>query len=110
MRNINPFRGLNGKEEEAASVVDNRDITNGNPNNKVLITCDHASNDAKFLKPLDYEEDLMRSQEYFDIGAADFTHALSETLACLAVLSNFTKLYVDPAKPLVDSQLIRTYY
>jgi predicted N-formylglutamate amidohydrolase len=75
-----------------------------------LITCDHASNDLKYLTLKDYEEELVRSQEYFDIGAADFTHALSERIKCLAVLSNFTKVYIDPAKPLVDSQLIRTYY
>ena len=76
----------------------------------MLITCDHASNDVKFMKPVDYEEDLLRSQEYFDIGAGDMTYALSESLQCLAVLSNFTKLYADPAKPLTDSELIRANY
>ena len=71
MRNTHLFRSLNGKEEEAVSVVDNRDITMGKPNNRVLITCDHASNDIKYTRPHEYEEELIRSQEYFDIGTAD---------------------------------------
>lgn len=64
MRNSNLFRSLNGKEEEAVSVVDNRDLADGKPNNRVLITCDHASNDVKYTKLADYEEELARSQEF----------------------------------------------
>lgn len=52
------FRSLNGKEEEAVSVVDNRDISGGKPNNRVLITCEHASNDIKYTKLSDEEEHL----------------------------------------------------
>ena len=49
------FRSLTGKEEEAVTVLDNRDIFWGQdldgklfPNNDVLIIGDHASNDIKF--------------------------------------------------------------
>ena len=52
----------------------------------------------------------MRSSEFYDMGAADFAFQLSESLRCIAVLSNFTKLYIDPAKSLLDSQLIRSHY
>lgn len=103
MRNTNLFRSLNGKEEEAVSIVDNRNIRQGQPNNRVLITCEHASNDVKFMKPIDYEEDLLRSQEYYDIASADIVYSLSESLQCLAIMANFTKLYIDPSKPLSDS-------
>jgi predicted N-formylglutamate amidohydrolase len=41
---------LTGKEQEAVSVVDNRDIQEGKPNNQVLITCEHASGDIKYTK------------------------------------------------------------
>ena len=58
MRNSHLFRALNGKEEEAVSIVDNRDISGGNPNNRVLITCEHASNDVKYTKLSDEEEHL----------------------------------------------------
>jgi hypothetical protein len=56
MRNTHLFRSLNGKEEEAVTVVDNRDISEGKPNNKVVITCDHATNDIKYIKPGEEEE------------------------------------------------------
>ena len=110
LRDTHLFRSLNGKEEEAVNVVDNRDVSQGKPNNKILITCEHASNDIKFMRPLDYEEELIRSQEFFDIGAADIAYSLTEQFRCMAVLGNFSKLFVDPSKPLVDSQLIRQNY
>ena len=54
------FRSLTGKEEEAVTVLDNRDVVWGqdldgklNANNDVLIIGDHATNDLKFLKPTD---------------------------------------------------------
>ena len=46
------FRDLSGKEEEAVSVVDNRRVGD-NPNNSILITCDHATNDLKMLHTTD---------------------------------------------------------
>ena len=58
MRNNHLFRSLNGKEEEAVSIVDNRDITEGKPNNRVLIACEHGSNDVKYTKLSDEEEHL----------------------------------------------------
>ena len=44
------------------------------------------------------------------MGAADFAYQLSENLSCLAVMSNFCKLLVDPAKPLTDENLVRHHY
>ena len=61
MRLTDIFRSLNGKEEEAVSIVDNRDISHGRPNNKVMITCEHATNDIKYTKLSDEEEHLHRS-------------------------------------------------
>lgn len=111
LRNTNLFRSLNGKEQEAVNLVDNRDVSLGTPNNKVLITCEHASNDIKYVKLDDHEDELSRSQEYFDIGAADFSYRLSEELKCLSVLANYCKLIGgDPSKSLNDSQLIRHTY
>jgi|TARA_B110000285_G_C15046027_1_gene574361 hypothetical protein len=72
------FRSLTGKEEEAVTILDNRDIFWGQdldgklfPNNDVLIIGDHASNDLKFIKPKENEEGLLRSSEAFDPGSAD---------------------------------------
>ena len=52
----------------------------------------------------------MRTQNFFDVGAAEMTYSLSEDLKCLAVMGNYTKLLVDPAKPLADSNIIRNSY
>jgi predicted N-formylglutamate amidohydrolase len=38
------------------------------------------------------------------------TYSLSEDLKCLAIMGNYTKLLIDPAKPLADYNLIRTMY
>ncbi len=38
------------------------------------------------------------------------TYSLSEDLKCVAVMGNYTKLLVDPAKPLADYNLIRLMY
>ena len=110
LRNTHLFRSLSGKEQEAVSVIDNRDLSERKPYNKVLITCEHASNDIKYTKLSDKEEHLARTQNYFDVGAADMTYSLSEDLKCLAVMGNYTKLLVDPAKPLTDANLIRNFY
>lgn len=110
LRDTHLFRMLTGKEQEAVSVVDNRDINQGKPNNQVIITCEHASGDIKYTKLSDQEEHLARTQNYFDVGASEMTYSLSEDLKCLAVMGNYTKLLVDPAKPLADYNLIRTMY
>ena len=76
----------------------------------MIITCEHASNDVKYTKLLPHEEELSRSHDYFDIGAADLANQLSEEMKCVAVLANYCKLFCDPSKPLVDSQIIRYHY
>ena len=74
------FRSLNGKEEEAVTILDNRDVSEGEPNNDVLIICDHAVNDVKFMKVTDPEQGLIRSIEGYDAGAGDLASSLSERL------------------------------
>ena len=64
----------------------------------------------KLVKPRLDEQHLCRSSEAYDQGAALFTNTLSEELRCLAVMTNFTKLLIDAAKPLTSKELIRHYY
>ena len=64
-------------------MVDNRQIGEGcRPNNSVLVTCDHATNDLKMLATSDQEKPLTLSNDAFDPGAADFasTFGLSHAL------------------------------
>jgi predicted N-formylglutamate amidohydrolase len=76
----------------------------------VLIVCDHAVSDLKFMKATDPEQGLLRSFEAFDAGAGDLASSLSERLECLGVLTNFGKLVIDPSLPITSQDLIRTEY
>ena len=60
------YSALNGKEEEAVIVIDNRELSNQTPNNRVLLTCDHATNDIKLFKPFDEEAPLLLSNQAYD--------------------------------------------
>jgi hypothetical protein len=44
------FPSLSDFESEACAVIDNRDFRENTPNNKLLILCEHASNDVKGFK------------------------------------------------------------
>ena len=111
------FRTLTGKEEEAVSVLDNRDIFGINlnqsqlhPNNDLFLVCDHASNELKFIKPREDEQPFLNSAEGYDPGAAEFVNALSERMNCMAILTSFSKLIIDPSLPLNSMDLIPTHY
>lgn len=52
----------------------------------------------------------MRSNEAFDVGAAEIVSELSERTKCLSVFSNFSKLIIDQTKPIISQDLIREYY
>ena len=47
-------------------VIDNRELSNQTPNNRVLLTCDHATNDIKLFKPFDEEAPLLLSNQAYD--------------------------------------------
>jgi predicted N-formylglutamate amidohydrolase len=75
----------------------------------VLICCEHASN---ALPPhLSWSRaDLRLCQDHwaFDPGAADVTRRLAELLGAPAVLAGFSRLVVDPNRPLDSETLFRT--
>lgn len=100
---------LTEEETEAVSIIDNRKISE-NPNNKILVTCDHASNDIKGFKPEPNEDYLIRSNDGYDPGAADLANFISEATGCLGVHTNFSKLLVDPSLPLCNDKLVRTVH
>lgn len=109
------FPSITGKEEEAISIQDNRKllvegVNEMQPNNKLLIICDHASNDSKYSALEKHEEELMRSSDAYDIGAADFASELSERLKCINAQANFSKILIDPAKPLTSREIVPEYF
>jgi len=72
------------------------EIVNAQGAAEVLLICDHAS----FRIPAGYDDlglapDLLRRHIGYDIGAADVTRRLSGLLDCPAVLSGYSRLFVD---------------
>ena len=103
------FRALSNEESEAVSVIDNRKVGE-NPNNSVLITCDHASRDLKGFRASVDEEHQIRSNDGFDPGAAELADYISEATESLCIMTNFSKLLIDPGLPLCSEKLIRTVH
>ena len=79
----------------------------GDPSVGILILCDHASNEI----PPEYRDlglprtELQRHIGY-DIGAADMTKAMAESLGAPALLTNFSRLLIDPNRGEDDPTLV----
>ena len=77
-----------------------------------IVTCDHASNRV----PEDLSGDLGLAPEdmarhiAFDPGAAGVTRHLAELLGSPAVLSNFSRLVIDPNRGELDPTLVMKLY
>ncbi|MCF2904768.1 N-formylglutamate amidohydrolase [Octadecabacter sp. CECT 8868] len=78
-----------------------------------LITCDHASNvvppsvgNGSLGLP---DADMQRHIAY-DVGAAGVTRALADALDAPAVLSNFSRMVIDPNRGLNDPTLLMKLY
>ncbi|QIE46581.1 N-formylglutamate amidohydrolase [Pseudohalocynthiibacter aestuariivivens] len=78
-----------------------------------LITCDHASNTVpEFVNGGDLgvaPEDMARHIAY-DVGAAGLALALAEALDAPAILSNFSRLVIDPNRGEDDPTLLMKLY
>lgn len=78
-----------------------------------LITCDHASN---AVPPsvgggsLGLSDGDMERHIAYDVGAAGVTKALADTLGAPAILSNFSRLVIDPNRGLDDPTLLMKIY
>jgi predicted N-formylglutamate amidohydrolase len=94
-------------EYENAKIIDFRDPTD--PNNKVVITCEHASNDL----PEEYSWSE-NDRRYFinehwglDIGAYEMAKALAAELKCVMVHSLYSRLLIDTNRSIVADTLFR---
>ena len=79
----------------------------------ITCICDHASNIIpKFWGPngLGISKSEMNRHIAFDLGAKDLTLKLSEFLEGPAVLSNFSRLVIDPNRGINDPTLIMKLY
>ncbi len=80
----------------------------GDGNERFVLTCEHAG--VALPPPWRWsEEDMWLVDTHWacDIGAAAFTRVLAAHAAAPAVLSTFTRLLVDPNRPLDSDTLFR---
>ncbi len=99
------FRKLSYKESMAVRVFDFRDISEKNPNNNVMLTCEHATNNIhKYY--LGEQKFFLEEQEGYDKGAKDICLELSERIKILSIHTNFSKLIIDPNRSLLSNELI----
>lgn len=78
-----------------------------------LITCDHASNRVPPCiggGSLGLPDADMHRHIAYDIGAAAVTRALADALGAPAVLSNFSRMVIDPNRGLDDPTLLMKLY
>jgi len=94
-------------EYQNAKIVDFRDPLN--PNNKVVITCEHATNDL----PEEYswsESDrryFINEHWGLDIGAYEMAKALALELKCVLVHTLYSRLLIDTNRSIVADTLFR---
>ena len=78
---------------------------------EILLSVEHAS--ERLPAPYSWSNadvEMFRGQGCHwthDPGAREFAEELSETLGCMAVYSNFSRLLIDPNRPLASETLIR---
>lgn len=78
-----------------------------------LITCDHAANTVPpFVNggTLDLDASEMNRHIAYDVGAAGVTRALAQSLDAPAILSNFSRLVIDPNRGEDDPTLLMKLY
>ena len=69
----------------------------------VLLVCDHASNFIpRALRDLGLDHASLGRHVAWDIGAAQVTERLAQQLEATAILSNFSRLVVDPNRAPAD--------
>lgn len=100
-------------KEQAGLGLDAFRIVGEGRESRWLVTCDHASNHVP-----DWvaggnlgicEADMTRHIAY-DVGAAGLSVALAAALGCPAILSNFSRLVIDPNRGVDDPTLMMRLY
>jgi len=79
----------------------------GSPDAGLVITCDHASNAfPPGYGTLGLPSEQLERHIAYDIGAAGVARRLAALLGAPAVLSRFSRLFIDPNRALEDPTLI----
>jgi len=87
-----PFEIIEGQEEDSGFVL----------------LCEHANNCLPEPWEWSAEDQWLRETHWaYDIGAADFVRQMCQLSGAAAVLSGFSRLLIDPNRPLGSESLIR---
>ncbi|HSN82545.1 MAG TPA: N-formylglutamate amidohydrolase [Polyangiales bacterium] len=81
----------------------------GDDGGRLVFTCEHAS--AELPEPWTWPEEdrwLVETHWASDIGAAAFTRRVARLMNAPAILSRFSRLLIDPNRPLDADTLFRT--
>jgi predicted N-formylglutamate amidohydrolase len=88
--------------------IDSADLIDGDFGGRLVFTCEHAS--AELPEPWtwpDQDRWLVDTHWASDIGAAAFTRRIAGLMNAPAVLSRFSRLLIDPNRPLESDTLFR---
>lgn len=88
-------------------------IHGGDRQSRILITCDHAANTVPPCVgggSLGLPDADMNRHIAFDIGAAGVSRTLADEMGGIAILSNFSRLVIDPNRGLDDPTLLMKLY
>ncbi len=89
------------------------ELIGSNKPNNIICICDHASNVVPNFwgkKGLGINRSEMERHIAYDLGAKNLTKALSKLLNGPAILSNFSRLVIDPNRGKNDPTLIMKLY
>jgi len=79
----------------------------GDPSSGVIILCDHASNEIPpEYRALGMPEDQLSRHIAYDIGAAGMARRLADVFGAPALLTNFSRLLIDPNRGEDDPTLV----
>ena len=82
-------------------------IINQGTNDDYLVICDHASNRIpNKYDNLGLNKETIESHRAYDIGISDVAYALSEKIKCPLIMTNFSRLLIDPNRGIDDPTLI----
>jgi predicted N-formylglutamate amidohydrolase len=93
---------------DASEIAEAYEIVRAGEDASVILTCEHAS--ERLPEPWRWPEADRRLEGThwsFDLGAADLTRELATRMRCVAVLSRFTRLLVDPNRAEHEPSLFR---
>ncbi len=105
------FRELTYKEKQHTQLFDFRNILEDKPNNKFIITCEHATNNFHSFEKLLSKSDktFIDTHWAYDPGAKEVALRLAEITKTLLIYPNFSRLILDPNRSLISTTLIREF-